>query len=130
MPAIWRAIVEELVRRGYDLDEGMPLLYAGAFYHGAECMNRLALLSTAYSLFDRFNSSILQSRTEASPRGETPQPRDGQIAGAREVAEKHDEQERPDGAEQRMTWKARATTTEEQEQRAPARPRQGRPQSG
>lgn len=41
------------MRLGYDLDEGMLLHLDGTDYHGAECLNRLALLSTGSGAFNR-----------------------------------------------------------------------------
>ena len=38
-------LVARLAAAGYDLDEGMVLLYGGRIYHGADCMHMLALLS-------------------------------------------------------------------------------------
>lgn len=48
-------------RQGLDLDEGMVLYYAGAFYHGADCIHRLALLTTGSSGFNRLNAMIFRS---------------------------------------------------------------------
>jgi len=56
------AIVEEVEAEGLDLDEGMVLKMDGRLYHGAECMHRLALLSTPSSLFNQINGAIFRSR--------------------------------------------------------------------
>jgi predicted DCC family thiol-disulfide oxidoreductase YuxK len=53
-------LVDELRRRGYDLDEGMVLVHAGEIHHGAECMNRLALMSTPSTAFNRLHAAIFR----------------------------------------------------------------------
>ena len=40
------ALVEEVRRLGYDVDEGMVLKLNGRYYHGADCIHALALLTT------------------------------------------------------------------------------------
>ena len=55
-------IVEEVTAEGLDLDEGMVLRMGGRLYHGADCMHRLAMLSTSSSLFNRVNAVIFRSR--------------------------------------------------------------------
>jgi len=45
--------VDEAVRAGLDLDEGMVLKYGGRLYHGADCLNMLSLLSSRTGLFNR-----------------------------------------------------------------------------
>lgn len=46
-------VVEEAIRAGLDLDEGMVLKYGGRLYHGADCLNMLSLLSSRSGLFNR-----------------------------------------------------------------------------
>lgn len=46
---------------GYDLDEGMLLRFENRFYFGADCLNRLALLSTRSDVFNRLCSAIFKS---------------------------------------------------------------------
>ena len=46
-------VVVEVVSAGLDLDEGMVLKYGGRLYHGADCLNMLALLSSRSGLFNR-----------------------------------------------------------------------------
>ena len=53
--------VERVRTAGLDLDEGMVLSYGGRFYHGADCIHMLALLSTSSGLFNRINSAIFRS---------------------------------------------------------------------
>lgn len=46
---------------GFDLDEGMVLRMGDRFYHGDECVHRLALLSSPSGLFNRVNAVIFRS---------------------------------------------------------------------
>jgi hypothetical protein len=39
----------------------MVLIYGGHFYHGADCIHMLALLSSPSGLFNRVNSAIFRS---------------------------------------------------------------------
>ena len=55
-------VVDELRRRGYDLDEGMVLIHAGEIFWGADCMNRLALMSTRSTTFNRMQAAIFRHR--------------------------------------------------------------------
>jgi hypothetical protein len=58
-------IVDDVVRAGLDLDEGMILKIGDTLYHGDECIHRLALLSTPSSTFNRLNGLIFSSPTAA-----------------------------------------------------------------
>ncbi len=55
-------IVDQLVKDGYDLDEGMVLLLDGQIYHGDECIHALALMTSPSSLFNRLNARVFSSR--------------------------------------------------------------------
>jgi len=55
-------IVREINRLGLDLDEGFVLKIDGDFYHGADAINRLALIATNTSMFNRINYYIFRSR--------------------------------------------------------------------
>ena len=55
--------VAEVRQAGLDLDEGMVLKLDGRLYHGADCINMLALLSTPSSGFNRLNAALFRSRT-------------------------------------------------------------------
>jgi predicted DCC family thiol-disulfide oxidoreductase YuxK len=55
-------LVDEAVAAGFDLDEGMVLKMDGQFYHGADCLHALALMSTPSSLFNRVNGALFRSR--------------------------------------------------------------------
>ncbi|MGH6913012.1 MAG: DCC1-like thiol-disulfide oxidoreductase family protein [Geminicoccales bacterium] len=56
-------LVDEVRAAGFDLDDGMVLKLDGRFYHGADCIHRLALLSTPSSSFNRINAALFRSRT-------------------------------------------------------------------
>jgi DCC1-like thiol-disulfide oxidoreductase len=58
-------LVREARALRLDLDEGILVKLGDAFYHGAEGMHTLALLSTRSDMFNRLNRSILSSRTRA-----------------------------------------------------------------
>lgn len=53
--------VRMLQARGYDLNEGMAMIEGGVVYHGADCLNRMALLSTEADWFNRLNARIFRS---------------------------------------------------------------------
>jgi predicted DCC family thiol-disulfide oxidoreductase YuxK len=54
-------LVDELQRAGLDLDEGMVLKLGGRYYHGADCIHALALLSSGSDLFNRINAKLFRS---------------------------------------------------------------------
>lgn len=58
--------VERVRNAGLDLDEGMVLIYGGRYYHGADCIQMLALLSTPSGLFNRVNSAIFRNQRLAT----------------------------------------------------------------
>lgn len=49
----------------FDMDEGMAVHLAGAWYHGADCMNVLALASTRSSLMNRAMAALFSDRSRA-----------------------------------------------------------------
>ena len=51
--------------RGFVLDEGMLLRLDGHDYAGADCLQRLALLSSRSTLFNRISYALLRSRAVA-----------------------------------------------------------------
>ena len=53
-------LVSRLSAAGYDLDEGMVLLYGGAVYHGADCMHMLALLSGGGGAANRLFAAVFR----------------------------------------------------------------------
>jgi predicted DCC family thiol-disulfide oxidoreductase YuxK len=59
------ALVEEVRRLGFDVDTGMVLKLDGNYYHGADCIHALALLTTPSGWFNRLNSLVFKSSTAA-----------------------------------------------------------------
>lgn len=59
------ALVEEVGRLGYDVDTGMVLKLNGRYYHGADCIHALALLTTPAGWFNRINALAFRSHTVA-----------------------------------------------------------------
>jgi len=57
------ATVDDLRRRGFDLDEGMVLILGDEYFHGDEALHRLALMSTRYGWFNRLNAWLFSNRT-------------------------------------------------------------------
>ena len=55
------ALVDEVNRLGYDVDTGMVLKLNGNYYHGADCIHALALLTTSSGWFNRLNSLAFRS---------------------------------------------------------------------
>lgn len=55
-------IVREIERLGLDLDDGFVLRIADSYFHGAEAIHRLALISTGSGLFNRLNYLVFSSR--------------------------------------------------------------------
>lgn len=51
-------VLAEIRARGLDLDEGMVLKANGEFHHGADCLNRLALLASNESAAGRINRRL------------------------------------------------------------------------
>lgn len=54
--------VEDVRKRGLDLDEGMVLVYGGNYYHGADCIHMLAMLSSGSGAFNRLNAAVFRNR--------------------------------------------------------------------
>lgn len=58
--------VEAVKAAGLNLDEGMALSYEGRIYHGAACMNMLALLSDSRNPLSRFVQWLFHSRSRST----------------------------------------------------------------
>lgn len=52
-------------QQGLDLDEGMVLYYAGAYFHGAACLNRLALMSTGSGMVNSLCAALFRAEGRA-----------------------------------------------------------------
>ena len=59
-------LVEELSGLNMDLDEGMVLVLNGEYFHGSECIHRLALLATASNTFNTVNKFIFERKRLAA----------------------------------------------------------------
>lgn len=53
--------VDHVERAGFVLNNEMALVHRGTIYSGAECINRLALLSTRSGVFNRLNALAFSS---------------------------------------------------------------------
>ena len=58
-------IVDDIRAAGFDLDEGMVLKAGNRLYHGADCINALALMSGGSGLFNKLNAWIFKSPLRA-----------------------------------------------------------------
>lgn len=58
------AVVEAL-KLNLDLNEGMVMFYKGRVYHGADCINMLAVLSSSNGFFNKLASFIFKSPKRA-----------------------------------------------------------------
>lgn len=54
-------IVKDIERLGLDMDEGFVLYLHGKYYHGAEAIHRLSLLTTRAGLLNRLNFLVFRS---------------------------------------------------------------------
>lgn len=55
-------IVQEVLAKGFDLDEGMVLKLDGQYYHGADCVHMMALLSGPSGVLNRMNAALFRHR--------------------------------------------------------------------
>ncbi|MEM7252872.1 MAG: DCC1-like thiol-disulfide oxidoreductase family protein [Pseudomonadota bacterium] len=55
------SVVDDIRNRGFDLNEGMVAIIDGKYYHGAECVHVLGLLTTPSGLFNRLNAWVFTS---------------------------------------------------------------------
>ena len=53
-------LVDKVVSEKYDLNEGMVLWYGDQFYHGADCIHMLAMLSTDSGFINKVNAAIFR----------------------------------------------------------------------
>jgi predicted DCC family thiol-disulfide oxidoreductase YuxK len=59
------ALVDYIRSRGLLLDEGMVFVLDGQLYHGSDCIQRLAMLTTPSNLLNRLNIALFRSKTVA-----------------------------------------------------------------
>lgn len=55
-------LAQILPSAGYDLNEGMVLIWNNRIYHGDSCIHHLALLSSDSGLFNKVNAAIFRSK--------------------------------------------------------------------
>lgn len=55
-------LVGVVIQRGFNLDQGMIVIIEEHFYHGAEAMQVLAMLSTRSDWFNRLNYFVFHSK--------------------------------------------------------------------
>lgn len=53
---------EQMKNDGYNLDDGMIVIYEGNIYYGIEAVHMLALLSSSSGVFNRFNAFIFKNQ--------------------------------------------------------------------
>lgn len=58
--------VNEVLKAGLDLDEGMVLKLSGKLYHGKDCIHALALLSESKGFFNRLNAWVFKSKARSA----------------------------------------------------------------
>lgn len=56
-------IVQEINALNLDMDDGFVLKIGDRFYHGADAIHTLALLSTGTGVFNRMNFLVFRSKT-------------------------------------------------------------------
>lgn len=57
----YHPVLEGIKERGLDLEEGFVLKIENDYFHGADAINRLALITTRAGLFNRLNYLIFKS---------------------------------------------------------------------
>ena len=55
------AVLDEITRRGLDIDQGMALSVDGVIYYGADAISALALMSSRAGVFNRLNYWVFRS---------------------------------------------------------------------
>jgi hypothetical protein len=60
------AVMVDITKRGWDIDQGMVLGVDGELYYGAEAIHMLALLGSASNSFNRFNYWLFSSKKRAA----------------------------------------------------------------
>ncbi len=56
-------VMDEITAQGLDIDQGMVLKMGGQLYYGADAIHALALISSRYGVFNRFNYWMFKSST-------------------------------------------------------------------
>lgn len=53
-------LVNEVMKKGYDLNEGIIVKYNEQFYYGTDAIHMLALLSSPVGIFNRLNAYLFK----------------------------------------------------------------------
>ena len=56
-------VMDEITRKGLDIDQGMVLMMGGQMYYGADAIHALALISSRSGVFNRLNYWMFKSKT-------------------------------------------------------------------
>jgi hypothetical protein len=59
-------VMNEITAQGLDIDQGMVLKMGEQFYYGSDAIHRLALISSRWGIFNRFNYWIFKSKNLAN----------------------------------------------------------------
>jgi len=59
------AVMEEITRRGLDIDQGMVVKVGDSLYYGADAIHALARMSSRSGVFNRLSHWLFRSRTRA-----------------------------------------------------------------
>jgi len=59
------AVLDEITRRGLDIDQGMVLSVDGVIYYGADAICALSLMSSRAGVFNRLNHWVFRSRARS-----------------------------------------------------------------
>ncbi|PKG99754.1 hypothetical protein CXF95_08105 [Paraglaciecola sp. MB-3u-78] len=55
-------VMNEITAQGFDIDQGMVLKMGDQFYYGSDAIHRLALISSRWGIFNRFNYWMFKSK--------------------------------------------------------------------
>jgi predicted DCC family thiol-disulfide oxidoreductase YuxK len=58
-------LVKEVMKKGYDLNEGIIIKYNDRFYYGTDAIHMLALLSSPVGIFNRLNAFLFKHKLSA-----------------------------------------------------------------
>jgi predicted DCC family thiol-disulfide oxidoreductase YuxK len=59
------AVMGDITRQGFDIDQGMVLKVDGVLYYGADAIHALSLMSSASGAFNRINHWIFRSKSRS-----------------------------------------------------------------
>ena len=59
------SMVDLIIDKGFDLDEGMAMIVGPQIYHGDSCLHQIAMMTGPSSFFNRLNFWVFKSPTRA-----------------------------------------------------------------